>query len=144
MLIQYSFILGIVSKGRFQMTLKNWMSAKAVICVLFGLGFVFIPEMLASFYGMSTNDSGVLMTRFFGQAFVLLGLLLWLARNISEPATQRAFSISVFIGDIVGFVIAIMAQMSGVVNALGWLSVALYLVLALGFGYFLIAKPRTT
>lgn len=126
------------------MTLKNWMSAKAVICVLFGLGFVFIPETLASFYGMSTNDSGVLMTRFFGQAFILLGVLLWLARNTSEQATQRAFSISVFIGDIVGFAIAIMAQLSGVMNALGWLSVALYLVLALGFGYFLIAKPSTT
>ena len=126
------------------MTLKSWMSAKAVICVLFGLGFVFIPETLASFYGMSTNDSGILMTRFFGQAFILLGLLLWLARNTSEQATQRAFSISVFIGDIVGFVIAIMAQMSGVVNALGWLSVALYLLLALGFGYFLFAKPNTT
>jgi hypothetical protein len=126
------------------MTLKNWMSAKAVICVLFGLGFVFIPETLASFYGMSINDSGVLMARFFGQAFILLGVLLWLARNTSEQATQRAFSISVFIGDIVGFVIAIMAQISGVVNALGWLSVALYLVLALGFGYFLIPKPSTT
>jgi hypothetical protein len=120
------------------------MSAKAVICVLFGLGFVLIPETLASFYGMSINDSGVLMARFFGQAFILLGVLLWLARNTSEQATQRAFSISVFIGDIVGFVIAIMAQISGVVNALGWLSVALYLVLALGFGYFLIPKPSTT
>jgi hypothetical protein len=126
------------------MTLKNWMSAKAVICVLFGLGFVFIPDTLASFYGMSLNDSGVLMTRFFGQAFLLLGLLLWLARNTSEQATQRAFSISVFIGDIVGFVIAIIAQIYGFVNAFGWLSVALYLVLALGFGYFLIAKTSPT
>ena len=126
------------------MTLKNWMSAKAVICVLFGLGFVFIPDTLASFYGMSLNDSGVLMTRFFGQAFLLLGLLLWLARNTSEQATQRAFSISVFIGDIVGFVIAIIAQIYGFVNAFGWISVALYLVLSLGFGYFLIAKTSPT
>ena len=126
------------------MTLKNWMSAKALICVIFGLGFVFIPETVASFYDMSINESGVLMSRFFGQAFILLGVLLWLARNTSEQTTQRAFSISVFIGDIVGFVIALMAQLSGVVNALGWLSVVLYLVLALGFGYFLIVKPSTT
>ncbi|MGD2158048.1 MAG: hypothetical protein PVG32_14325 [Anaerolineales bacterium] len=125
------------------MTLKNWMSVKAVICVLFGLGFVFIPETVASLYGMSTNDSSILMARFFGQAFFLLGILLWLARNTSELATQRAFSISVFVGDIVGFVIAIMAQLSGAMNALGWLTVVLYLVLALGFGYFLIATPST-
>jgi hypothetical protein len=143
-LIHYSFILGIVSTGRFQMTLKNWMSAKAVICILFGLGFVFIPNALASFYGMSLNDSGILMTRFFGQAFILLGLLLWLARNTSEQATQRAFSISVFIGDILGFVIAIVAQIYGFVNAFGWLTVALYLVLALGFGYFLVVKTSPT
>jgi Ca2+/Na+ antiporter len=120
------------------------MSAKAVICILFGLGFVFIPETFASFYDMSINESGVLMSRFFGQAFILLGVLLWLARNTSEQTTQRAFSISVFIGDIVGFVIALIAQISGVVNALGWVSVAIYLVLALGFGYFIIAKPSTT
>jgi hypothetical protein len=126
------------------MTLKNWMSAKSVICLLFGLGFVFIPETLASFFDMSINDSGVLVTRFFGQAFILLGLLLWFSRNTSEQATQRAFSISVLIGDTIGFAIAIMAQISGAMNALGWLIVAVYLVLALGFGYFLIAKPITT
>jgi hypothetical protein len=126
------------------MTLKNWMSAKSVICLLFGLGFVFIPETLASFFGMLTNESGVLATRFFGQAFILLGLLLWLARNTSEEANQQAFAVSVFIGDTVGFVIALMAQISGVMNALCWLTVAVFLVLALGFGYFLIAKPLPT
>jgi len=34
-----------------------------------------------------------------------------------------------------------MAQLKGVVNSLGWSTVAIYLLLALGFAYFHFAKP---
>jgi len=122
------------------MTLRNWMSVKAVICVLFGVGFVILPGTLLSLYGISLDEAGIFITRLFGQAFILLGLLLWLARNTTEPSTQRAFALSVFVGDAIGFVVALVAQLSGIVNALGWVTVILYLILALGFGAFLIAK----
>jgi hypothetical protein len=81
------------------------------------------------------------MARLFGASFVLLGLLLWLARNTGEPSTQRAFALAVFVGDAIGCILALIVQLGGLANALGWTTVALYLILALGFGYFLIAKP---
>jgi hypothetical protein len=44
-----------------------------------------------------------------------------------------------------GFVIALIAQIGGAVNALGWLTVAIYLLLAIAFGYFVFtAKPQPT
>jgi len=46
-----------------------------------------------------------------------------------------------FKSDGVAFVLALMAQLKGVVNSLGWSTVAIYLLLALGFAYFHFAKP---
>ncbi len=113
------------------------MSAKAVICVVFGLGFVLLPDTLLFFYAISAGPGGIFMTRLFGASFIVIGLLLWLARYTTDPTTRRVVALAVFVGDAVGFIIALLAQLSGTANALGWSTVALYLVLALGFGSFL-------
>ena len=125
------------------MKFKSLMSIKAVICLLFGLGFIFIPVTLTSFYGMDPGISGNLMAQYFGQAFFLIGLLLWLARNISDWGAQKPFAIALFIGDMVGFVISLMAVLNGMMNAMGWISVALYLLIGLGFGYLWMSKPKS-
>ena len=52
-----------------------------------------------------------------------------------------AIVLALFVSDAVAFVLALMAQLKGVVNSLGWSTVAIYLLLALGFAYFLFAKP---
>jgi hypothetical protein len=122
------------------MKLNNWMSAVAAVCLAFGFGFVISPVILLSFYGMSTDQSGILMTRLFGGTFILLGLLSWFARNTTEATTQRAFALAFFVGDVIGFIIALMGQLSGFINIFGWSTVALYLIFALGFGYFLISR----
>jgi hypothetical protein len=52
--------------------------------------------------------------------------------------------LALFIADGVGFVLALVGQLGNVVNALGWLTVAIYLLLALGFGYFQFVKPTSS
>jgi uncharacterized membrane protein YfcA len=131
-----------IKRKEFTMKLKNWMSAAGVICLVFGIGFVILPVPLLSFYGLSTEQVGIFMTRLFGGAFIPLGLLLWLARNTTESITQRAFALALFVGNVIGFIISLMTQLSGIVNVLGWSTVALYLIFALGFGYFLM--PRSS
>jgi hypothetical protein len=42
----------------------------------------------------------------------------------------------------VGCAVALLAQIDGVVNALGWSTVAIYFWLAVGFGYFAFAAKR--
>ena len=120
------------------------MSIKAVICLFFGVGMVLLPTTMMSFYGVTLDAGGAFMTQLFGQAFFLLGLLLWLMRNKSDAPTVKAFSISLFLGDAVGVVVSLMAVLSGVANALGWTTVALYLFIGLGFGYFWLKPPATS
>ena len=126
------------------MKLSNLMVIKAIICLALGIGMVLIPRPLLSFYDVTLGPGGILMTRLFGAALILLGLLLWFARNAAESEALRAIVLAVFIGDAIGFIVALLGQLGGVANALGWINVALYLLLALGFGYFQFMKPSAS
>ncbi len=118
------------------MRLSSWMTAKAIVVVIFGIGFVVIPEALGSIYGLTLDSAGALMARLFGTAFIFESVVLWLARNEhpSEPAV-RAIMLGVMGSNAIGFVVTLVATLSGIWNMLGWLSVLLYLVFGLGFAY---------
>ncbi len=124
------------------MKLNYLMIIKAVIVFIFGISFVLIPKTVMSFYGVNLGQGGAVITQFFGAAFLLLGIVLWSARNAPRAdVALRAIVLAVVIGDTIGFIIALLAQLNGVMNVLGWGNVAIYLLLAIGFGYFQFVKP---
>ena len=47
------------------------------------------------------------------------------------------------LGGPAGFVVSLIAQLGSVLNALGWLNVGIYLLLALGFAYFQFMSPTS-
>lgn len=120
------------------MKLKVWMIAKAVICALFGLVFVLAPTAGMNIYAIKLDDAGIFMTRLLGSSFIVLAIFLWMMRGVESPHNRKAICWAVFVGDLVGAVVALMGQLSGIGNALGWSTVVIYLALALGFGYFLL------
>jgi len=123
------------------MKLSNWMAAKAIVEVIFGIGFVLMPGTLASMFGMTLDPAGALMAQLFGAAFIFGSMVLWLARF--EPASEgavRAIILAVVVSNAIGFVVTFVATLSGVWNVLGWLPVALYLVFGLAFAYFQFGK----
>jgi hypothetical protein len=126
------------------MKLSTLMTIKAVIVVIFGIGFVLMPTTLMSFYGTTLNSGGTMMAQLLGASFIILGILLWLAKNApSSEVTLRALVLAIFVGDTIGFVVALLAQLAGTANALGWSTVVIYLLLALGFGYFQFSKSAS-
>jgi hypothetical protein len=127
------------------MKLSNLMAIKAVIVVFFGVCYILIPVPLLSFFGLTMNQGGTAIAQLFGASFILLGILLWLAKNApGSEVTLRALVLAVFIGDAIGFLVALMGQLSGTFSSLGWIVVALYFLLALGFGYFQFVKPAAS
>ncbi|NIV32089.1 MAG: hypothetical protein GWN58_22190, partial [Anaerolineae bacterium] len=69
----------------------------------------------------------------------------WFARDAEDSAARRAIVLGFFLTGIIGFIVALLGQLSGVMNTLGWLVVGLYLVLVGGgYGYFQFVKPKTT
>ena len=128
-------------KGVNVVKLSQLMIIKALVTLIFGVGFVLVPKAVMSLYGVTLDPAGAMMTQFVGATFLLLSIVLWLARNAPySEVTLRALVLAIVIGDTIGFIVALLAQLSGVLNALGWLNVALWLLLALGFGYIRFVK----
>ena len=124
------------------MKLKTLFVINVVVCVVFGLAFVFAPVQTISLYGNdAVGGQFKYVGQLFGSALFTFGVMSWLARNSSESNARNAIILSFCIGDFVGFVIALISQLGGVVNALNWSTVAIYLLLALGFGYYQFLKP---
>ena len=117
------------------MKLSNFLIVKAIISLIFGLGFVFVPSVLMSIYGVTLDAGGALVGQMLGAALTGIGLICWFARAADKQALQ-AITQSLFIGDSIGFIVTLIAQLAGTMNALGWLTVAIWLFLALGLGYF--------
>lgn len=123
------------------MKLSTMFIIYAVISAIFGLTFIFIPETALALYGITLSPDGILIARLFGAALLEFALLSWLVRNVGDSEARKAIILAVFVGEVVGFIVALVGQLSGEVNALGWSTVAIYLLLALGFGYFQFIKP---
>ena len=123
------------------MKLSVLMVVNAIVAVVFGLGFVLAPGQAASLYSPEAGVPEVgavleLVAQLFGTALLAFAVLTWVARNAPDSEARQAILLALFVGDAVGFVVSLIAQLGGVVNALGWSTVAIYLLLAIGFGYF--------
>ena len=114
----------------------------AIVSAIFGLTFVFMPDKSLALYSIKLSPGGITITRLFGAALLEFALLSWFVRDLEESSTRKAIILALFIGEVIGFIVVLYGQLSGVVNALGWTTVAIYLLLAIGFGYFLFLKPN--
>ena len=125
------------------MKLSSFLAAKAIISLAFGIGFVAIPTAVWSMYGVTLYPVGILMTRFMAACLIGIGLLCWITRN-ADFNTLKGITLSLFIGDTIGFIVALSGQLGGLMNTLGWIIVAIWFLLALGLGYFRFLKPSTS
>jgi hypothetical protein len=124
------------------MKLGLLFTVDAVIAAAFGIGFVLVPAELLQQYGVAVNPGTALLGRLFGGTLLGLAVLCWQVRAEGPSDALRAIVLSLFILDLLGFVISLQGVLSGAVNALGWLTVVIYGVFAAGFGYFAFGKAR--
>ncbi len=125
------------------MKLGNFLVVKAIISLAFGIAFVLVPAAVMSLYGVTLDPAGILMARFFGACLIGIGLICWFDRSADRDALQ-GITLALFVGDTVGFIVALLGQLSGLMNALGWAIVAIWLLLALGLGYFRFLKSSAS
>jgi hypothetical protein len=125
------------------MKLSTFLSIVGVVAILFGVGFIAAPAEVLTQYGITADRYTVFMSRFFGAALINVGLIAWLARNIVDSLGRRSIVLAGLIGDVVGFFVALQGQMSGGVNALGWSTVLIYALFAIGFACFQFA-PKSS
>jgi hypothetical protein len=125
------------------MKVNNFLVVKAIISLAVGIVFALIPAAAMSSFGVTLDPSGTLMARFLGALLIGIGLICWLERNAESQALQ-GITLALCVADTIGFIFALLGQLSGLTNALGWVNVAVWLLLALGLGYFRFLKPSAS
>jgi hypothetical protein len=125
------------------MRLSNLLMVAAVIGAIYGVAFVVASGPLLSIYGITLDKAGTLIAQLFGALLIGVAVLNWYARNVTDPEARQAVVFGNLSGDVVGFVVILLGQLAGIANALGWLNVAIYLLLALGFAYIQFMQPRS-
>jgi hypothetical protein len=116
------------------MTFKLVCNINAVLAFGFGIAFVFAGEQAAAMYGVTLSPGGLVVARLLGAAYLSYGVITLQARDVADSPARRAIALGLVVGNTFGGVIAILGVTSGAVNALGWSTVAIYLILAAGFG----------
>jgi hypothetical protein len=128
------------------MSLRNFLTVAAVIAFVFGLSFLLIPGSLLAMYGVALDPVGTVVGRLFGALLIGFGTLNWLTRDATNAETARPVLLANLVADALGAILTFWYQINGQIgiNALGWSTVVIYLLLALGLAYFLLmpqARP---
>ncbi len=128
------------------MKIKTLLIINSIVAIVFGVLFVIIPAQFLSLYGGGgvVNPQLIYICQLFGAALLGFGLMTWTARDAADSDARKAIVLALFVSDIIGFVVALISQLNNVVNALGWSTVVIYLLLALGFGYFHFSKTKSS
>ena len=125
------------------MKLSTFLSIVCVVAILFGIGFVAAPAEVLAQYGIAADRYIAFISRFFGVALINVGLVAWLARGIVDTLGRRSIVLAGLIGNVLGFLVALEGQINGLANALGWSTVLIYGLFAIGFAYFQFA-PKSS
>lgn len=122
------------------MKFNTLMVIKAAVCLFLGVPILLAPVFLYSLFGAALNPAGVFAAREYGASLIGNMLLTWFAKNVTDAGAKYAIALALCVYDAIGFVITLIAQLSGVLGPLGWFAAAIYLFFTVGFGYFLIKK----
>lgn len=122
------------------MKISILLIVNTIVALIFGIAFVLVPGTVASIYGVTASPAVNLVGQFFGSALIAIGLVCWFIRNVTDAAALKAIVLAQLIANIIGLIVSILGTVSGTLNAVGWSSVVIYLVLALWFAYFQFIK----
>jgi predicted membrane-bound spermidine synthase len=124
------------------MKISAYLAIFGIICLAFGLAFIVIPELTGSIYGVPAAPYTVVMSRYFGSAFLLIGLFYWLIRNLRDDNTKCAVLKANVVGGIAGGAVSLWVVLTGLENQMAWSTVLLYVLFTVGALYFLASPAR--
>ena len=124
------------------MKFKTLMIIKAVVCISLGLPILLVPKLFYGIFGVALAAGGIFVAREYGASLIGNLLLTWIGRNAHESDARRGIIWALCVYDAIGFIATLVFALSGTPNALVWLPVALYLFLAIAYGYFLVKPPK--
>jgi hypothetical protein len=123
------------------MKLRNLFIVNIFIAIFFGGTCTFLPGFVFSLYGIVPDEASIWLSRLAGGSILAFATLMWFGIKTASAESRRAIAIALLVQDTVGFFASLIFQLTGKVNAFGWLSLALYGALTLAYAYFILVRP---
>ena len=113
-----------------------------MIAVVYAIGFILLPDLLLSNYGIQSSPTVIFGFRCFAVGLLEYGLVNWFVRYSHDSTAIRGLLLGGVVGHAVGLGVFLWAMLAGMMNAMGWSAVLIYLIILLGFAYFLAVGSR--
>ena len=128
------------------MSARHFFTFTAVLGILYGLAFEFIPNTMETIYGagVSPDPHVALNSQYFGSALIWLGVISWFARDFRDWDAIRGLLIAAVVGSVVGGAVNLLGTFQGLLNVIAWTSTIVYAVVLVWAIYCLSAGPEAS
>jgi hypothetical protein len=113
-----------------------------IVEAIFGIGFLFVPDLVMGPMGVTLDETSTTMARMFGSLLISIPVLVFFARKSSSTEFKRGVMYCVFIYLLASTIVLLITQINGLMNAMGWSIVILHLMFMLLFGYYLLTPGK--
>jgi len=113
-----------------------------IATALIGGALLFLPLTVANIFLTNSMQEGAIFVRFLGSSLVGYSYLNWYTARYDQFIVMRATIIGNFSTLCIALLVSILGVVGGVLNVRGLLIVALHLVFASGFGYYLLSLKK--
>jgi hypothetical protein len=114
--------------------LKTTFLIHFIIALLFGLGFLLIPDIVGNYYGLVVQEPEIY--RLLGGAMLGFGVSSWLSYKASDWESVRIVVAMEIFWTALGALVMLYALIFAGFPALGWLNAVIFAAFATVFGWF--------
>ncbi len=123
------------------MKLRNMYLLNTIISLVFAIGLLLMTPVMLGLFGMDNTKDAVVLAQLIAVELVVGGLITLLARDVTDPKARSAINYGNMVAGVLGVVVALNATLTGVMGWFGYVVLAIYAIVALGFAYFQFFGP---
>lgn len=127
------------------MYLRRLFYFSAVVNLIFGLGFLLAPDLVATSYGGKLDPTATTLARYLGATVLPLAWVSWIAASTVGSALKLVLVRASVLTAIIEVVVTYVAASAGVISTTGAImNYVLSAIFTIGFGYYGWAKTAAT
>ena len=118
--------------------LKTTFLVHFIAALLFGLGFLFMPVLVGSWYGLNVQEPDTY--RLLGAAMLGFAVSSWFAYGATDWESVRIVVVMELVWTILGTLVMLYALLFAGFPALGWINALILAIFTVAFGRFYFQK----